>query len=57
MKIYKELAELWDWAGFCLWVGNYRKANETFDRIDKLKEGHRIANFFACLFHPFYKGE
>lgn len=51
MTVYKELKELWDWLGFCMWVGNWRKVNEKYNEISKLKEGHKVANFFACLFH------
>ena len=54
MEIYKKLKELWDWVGFCIWVGNWRKANETFDKIDELKKGHKLANFFACMFHTWW---
>lgn len=54
METYKELKELWDWAGFCIWVGNWRKANETFDKIDELKKGHKLANFFAYIFHAWW---
>ena len=51
MTVYKELKELWSWLDFCVWVGNWRKASETCDRIDKLKQRHKIANFFARLFY------
>ena len=50
IELYKELKELWDWLGFCMWVGNWRKVNETFDRINELKKNHYIINFFAYLF-------
>ncbi len=36
MKKYKELKELWDWLDFCAWVGNWKKANETSNKIDEI---------------------
>ena len=51
--MYKELKELWDWLGFCVWVGNWRKASETSNKIDEIAKNHKIANFFAMMFHAF----
>ena len=53
MNKYKELKELWDWLDFCVWVGNWRKANETSSKIDEIAKNHKIANFFAMMFYAF----
>ena len=34
MKIYKELKNLWSWLSFVLWCGNWRKAEETCQKIE-----------------------
>lgn len=54
IKLYKELKELWYWLGFYIWVENWRKASEISNKIDELKEEHRIINFFAYTFHAWW---
>ena len=51
MKIYKELKNLWSWLGFVLWCGNWRKAEETCQKIDTIAKQHPIINFFAMILH------
>ena len=53
IELYKELKELWDWLGFCIWMGNWKKASETSNKIDKIGKNHKIINFFACIFCAF----
>lgn len=51
MTRYKELKKLWERLSYYIYMGYWPKANNICNRIDELKEGHKIANFFAWLFH------
>lgn len=50
IELYKELKDLWEWLGFCIFMNNWKKASITCDKIDKLKQHHCIINFFAYQF-------
>ena len=50
MIIFKELREYWDFVGFCLWLGNWKKASYVCENlIDPLAKEHPILNFFASI--------
>ena len=49
IELYKELKELWNWLNLYVWMEYWKKAIEVANKIDKLKEGHEVINFFACL--------
>lgn len=51
IKTYKELKYLWSWLDFILWCGNWKKAEETCQKIEIIKKQHPIINFFAMIFH------
>lgn len=50
-KAFKEGQELWDWLGFCLFMNNFRKANDACDKIDEYEKRHPILNAIAMWFH------
>ena len=46
----KELYEYWSFLGFCLWVGNYKKASWICEnKIDPIAREHPILNFITSL--------
>lgn len=43
MKAFKEIMDIWDFMGYCLWVGNYKKASEQCDKLDVYKKSNPVA--------------
>ncbi len=51
-KTFKELREYWNFLGFCIWVGNWKKASWICDnRIIPLEKEHPVLSFIAMLIH------
>lgn len=49
MKIFKEIMNEWNWLGFVIWVGNWRKAQESCQRLDKYKKNHSVIYWITCF--------
>lgn len=48
MKTFKELHEYWNFVGFCLWAGNWKKASYVCNNlIEPLAKEHPILNYLA----------
>ena len=49
-KTYKELREYWSFLGFCIWMGNWKKASWICNnRIAPLAREHPILDFIASI--------
>ena len=51
MTKYKYLKKLWERLSYYVNMGYWDKANNISNKIDEQKQSHRLANFFACVFH------
>ena len=53
-ETFVALCNLWSFMSFCLWAGNYRKAEDTEKQIDEIAKKHKVLNFFAMHLYPFF---
>ena len=50
MKIFKQLYNYWSFIHYCLWDGNYEKAQFVYDNlIAHIAKEHPIINYFASI--------
>lgn len=51
MKVFKEIMNEWNWLSFVVWNGNWRKAQESCNRLDGYKRTNPII-YWMTYFLP-----